>query len=118
VATLAAPGDEVLLPTPWYFNHKMWLDMSGVRTVPLSQGAGLLPDPEEAARLVTARTRAIVLVSPNNPGGVEYPPTGAGLPRPGAGAGIALILDETYRDFDARPARRTTCSPIRTGRRG
>ena len=41
VATLAAPGDEVILPTPWYFNHKMWLDMSGMRTVPLSQGAGL-----------------------------------------------------------------------------
>ncbi|MEL6521422.1 MAG: aminotransferase class I/II-fold pyridoxal phosphate-dependent enzyme, partial [Pseudomonadota bacterium] len=29
VATLAGPGDEVILPTPWYFNHKMWLDMAG-----------------------------------------------------------------------------------------
>ena len=31
IATLAAPGDEVMLPVPWYFNHKMWLDMSGHR---------------------------------------------------------------------------------------
>ena len=103
MATLAAPGDEVLLPTPWYFNHKMWLDMSGIRTVPLSQGPGLLPDPEEAAALVTARTRAVVLVSPNNPGGVEYP---AGLVRAfremARAKGIVLIVDETYRDFDSR----------------
>jgi aspartate/methionine/tyrosine aminotransferase len=103
MTTLAAPGDEVLLPTPWYFNHKMWLDMSGVRAVALSQGPGLLPDPEEAARLITDRTRAVVLVSPNNPGGVEYP---ADLVRAfrdlARERGIALILDETYRDFDAR----------------
>jgi aspartate/methionine/tyrosine aminotransferase len=96
-------GDEVILPTPWYFNHKMWLDMSGIRTVPLSQGAGLLPDPEEAARLVTERTRAIVLVTPNNPGGVEYPADLVRAFRDLARArGLALILDETYRDFDAR----------------
>jgi aspartate/methionine/tyrosine aminotransferase len=103
MATLAAPGDEVILPTPWYFNHKMWLDMSGVRAVPLSQGSGLLPDPEEAAELITARTRAIVLVSPNNPAGVEYPADLVRAFRELARArGIALILDETYRDFDAR----------------
>jgi aspartate/methionine/tyrosine aminotransferase len=103
MATLAAPGDEVILPTPWYFNHKMWLDMSGVRAVPLSQGPGLLPDPDEAAALVTDRTRAIVLVSPNNPAGVEYPADLVRAFRELARArGIALILDETYRDFDGR----------------
>jgi len=103
MATLAASGDEVLLPTPWYFNHKMWLDMSGIRAVPLSQGAGLLPDPAEAAGLVTERTRAIVLVSPNNPGGVEYPADLVAAFRDLARErGLALILDETYRDFDSR----------------
>ncbi|MFN6005838.1 MAG: aminotransferase class I/II-fold pyridoxal phosphate-dependent enzyme, partial [Paracoccaceae bacterium] len=35
MATLAGPGDEVILTTPWYFNHKMWLDMASVTTVPL-----------------------------------------------------------------------------------
>jgi aspartate/methionine/tyrosine aminotransferase len=103
VTTLAAPGDEVLLPTPWYFNHKMWLDMAGIRAVPLSQGPGLLPDPGEAARLISERTRAVVLVSPNNPAGVEYPADLVRAFRDLARArGIALILDETYRDFDAR----------------
>ena len=103
LATLAGSGDEVLLPTPWYFNHKMWLDMAGVRAVPLPTGASLLPDPERAAALITPSTRAIVLVTPNNPGGVEYP---ADLVRAFADLArqhrLALILDETYRDFDAR----------------
>lgn len=103
IATLAGAGDEALLPTPWYFNHKMWLDMAGVRAVPLPTGPGLLPDPDHAAALITPATRAIVLVTPNNPGGVEYP---AALVRAFADLarrhGLALILDETYRDFDAR----------------
>ncbi len=103
MATIAGPGDEVLLPTPWYFNHKMWLDMAGVRAVPLPEGPGLLPDPAEAARHVTDRTRAVVLVSPNNPGGVEYPAELVAAFRDLARErGLALILDETYRDFDAR----------------
>jgi aspartate/methionine/tyrosine aminotransferase len=103
-ATIAGAGDEVLLPTPWYFNHKMWLDMQGITTVRLPAGDGLVPDAAVAERLLTPRTRAIVLVTPNNPGGVEYP---AGTLRAffdlARSRGLALIVDETYRDFDARP---------------
>ena len=103
MATLAGAGDEVILPTPWYFNHKMWLDMQGVTAVPLATGAGLIPDPEAAARLIGPRTRAIVLVSPNNPGGVEYPAEVLRAFHDLAQArGLALIVDETYRDFDSR----------------
>ena len=103
MSTLAAAGDEVILPTPWYFNHKMWLDMQGVKTVPLPAGAGLIPEAEAAAQLITPRTRAIVLVSPNNPGGVEYPAQTLAAFRDLCRArGLALIVDETYRDFDSR----------------
>jgi aspartate/methionine/tyrosine aminotransferase len=103
MATLAGPGDEVILPTPWYFNHKMWLDMASVTTVPLDAGPTLIPDAGAAAALITDRTRAIVLVSPNNPGGVEYPAATLAAFRDLARAkGIALIVDETYRDFDSR----------------
>ena len=106
LATLAGEGDQVLLPTPWYFNHKMWLDMGGVETVALPTGASLLPEPEQAAALIGPRTRAIVLVSPNNPGGVEYPGEVVQAFYDLAKArGIALILDETYRDFDGRSGR-------------
>ena len=103
IATLCAEGDEVILPTPWYFNHKMWLDMAGVNAVPLPTGPDLLPDPEAAAARITGRTRAITLVTPNNPAGVEYPAdlirTFFDLARE---RGIALIVDETYRDFHSR----------------
>ena len=106
MSTLAGAGDEVILPTPWYFNHKMWLDMQGVTTVPLPAGAGLIPSAEDAARLITDRTRAIVLVSPNNPGGSEYPAeTLAAFHALARSRGLALIVDETYRDFDSRTGR-------------
>ncbi len=106
MATLAGAGDEVILPTPWYFNHKMWLDMQGVTTVPLPTGAGLIPDADRAAALITPRSRAIVLVSPNNPGGAEYPAeTLAAFRDLCRRHGLALILDETYRDFDSREGR-------------
>lgn len=103
IATLCGEGDEVVLPFPWYFNHKMWNDLAGVRTVPLPTGPDLLPDPERAAALIGPRCRAIALVTPNNPGGVEYPAELVAAFRDLARArGVALILDETYRDFDAR----------------
>ncbi|ATG46305.1 hypothetical protein CEW89_01200 [Celeribacter ethanolicus] len=103
MTTIAGAGDEVILATPWYFNHKMWCDMSGVHAVPLPTGDDLLPDLETCARLITPRTRAIVLITPNNPGGVEYPAELLtkfyALAREHR---IMLVLDETYRDFDSR----------------
>ena len=100
IATLARKGDEVILPTPWYFNHKMWLDMSGIRAVPLPCGEGMIPDAEAARELITDRTRAIVLVTPNNPTGAEYPSsTVTAFFEVCREAGVALIIDETYRDF-------------------
>lgn len=106
MATIAGPGDEVILPVPWYFNHRMWLEMQGVTPMPLPTDAHLLPDPDAARALITSRTRAIVLVSPNNPGGVEYP---ASVLRAFCDLArehdLALVVDETYRDFDSRPDR-------------
>ena len=73
ISILCGEGDEVIQPTPYYFNHRMWLDMAGVKMVPLPPSNGLIPDADEAAKLITDKTRAIVLISPNNPSGVEYP---------------------------------------------
>ena len=103
ITTLAQAGDQVILPTPWYFNHKMWLDMQGIQAVPLPCGDDLLPDPDLAARLIGPRCRAIVLVTPNNPSGAEYPADlVARFFDLAQSRGLALILDETYRDFDSR----------------
>ncbi|MGV6847221.1 MAG: aminotransferase [Marinibacterium sp.] len=102
ILSLAGEGDEVLLPVPWYFNHKMWLDMTGIAAHPVPTDSRLLPHPDTVAGMITPRTRALALVSPNNPAGVEYP---ANLLRAMYDLcrrhGILLILDETYRDFRA-----------------
>ena len=104
MSTITGPEDEVLLPTPWYFNHKMWLDMCGVTAVPPPTNAQLIPEADTARGLITPKTRAIVLVTPNNPTGVEYPAeTIADFFDLARENGLALILDETYSDFDSRP---------------
>jgi len=100
IATLCAEGDEVIIPVPWYFNHKMWLDMAGAKAVPLKCEGDMMPDPWDAAKLITPRTRAIVLVTPNNPTGAEYPDDLiTAFYDIAKSRGIALIVDETYRDF-------------------
>ena len=102
ILALARAGDQVILPVPYYFNHMMWLQMQGIEAVPLSFRAdrGGVPDPVEAEAAITSRTRAIVLVTPNNPTGAVYPPdTIAAFRDLAVERGIALIIDETYKDF-------------------
>ncbi|MFD6567684.1 aminotransferase [Micromonospora profundi] len=113
-AALAGPGDEIVLPLPYYFNHDMWLRLNGVTPVYLEPGPDLVPRAADAERLLTPRTRAIVLVTPGNPSGVTVDPDGiAAFAAVAERHGIALILDETYRSFrdtDA-PAHRLFAGP-------
>ncbi len=99
---LAGHGDEAILAGPSYFNYQMWLEMLGVSPVylPFRPERGGVPDPADARARITPRTRAIVLVTPNNPTGAIYPPeTIDAFHRLAREAGVALVLDETYRDF-------------------
>ena len=101
MTVLAAGGGRVVLPTPWYFNHRMALEMLGAEVVPLPCRAedGFVPDPDAAAPLLDG-ARALVLVTPNNPTGATYSPEViarfAALCR---ARGVWLVLDETYREF-------------------
>ncbi len=102
MTALAGTGDAVMLPAPWYFNHHMALTMLGIEPValPCRPEQGFVPDPAEAAKLITPTTRAIVLVTPNNPTGAIYPPeTIAAFAELCRARGLFLVLDETYRDF-------------------
>ncbi|KAJ7622126.1 PLP-dependent transferase [Roridomyces roridus] len=106
IMALADAGDEVILPVPWYFNHQMTLSMLNITTVPLETRPenGFIPSVAECRALITPKTRAIVLVTPNNPTGAIYSP---GLIHSFFALAhehkIALILDETYRDFITPP---------------
>ncbi len=106
IMAVAQRGDNVVLPAPYYFNHQMWLDMLGVekRVVPAFAEARAYPLPDEAAPLIDGSTRAIVLCSPNNPTGAIYPPhIIEGFHDLAKASGIALIIDETYKDFRSSP---------------
>ena len=100
VATLCAPGDAVMLPVPWYFNHKMWLDMAGIEAVLIPCDQAMLPDLDAAREAMTPAVKAILMITPNNPSGAEYPASLLdafyALARE---SDACLIVDETYRDF-------------------
>jgi aspartate/methionine/tyrosine aminotransferase len=102
MTALAGTGEAVMLPAPWYFNHHMALTMLGIETIPLpcAADAGFIPDVETATALLTPATRAILLITPNNPTGAIYPPeTIAAFAALCRERGLWLVLDETYRDF-------------------
>ncbi|KZV80416.1 PLP-dependent transferase [Exidia glandulosa HHB12029] len=106
VVCLAQRGEEVIIPVPWYFNHHMTLTMLGITPIALAAlpEDGFVPSVEAAERLITDKTRAIVLVTPNNPTGAIYPPaTLKAFFELAQRRNIALILDETYRDFIDSP---------------
>ena len=104
MTAVARAGDAAIIVSPWYFNHKMWLDMMGIEAAIVHCGPSLLPDPGDIQKALSPRVKAIILITPNNPAGTEYP---AALLRDVSDiarrAGIALIVDETYRDFHSRP---------------
>ena len=104
VSALAAPGDEIIVPVPYYFNHVMWLEMQGIAPVflPFDAEHPATLRLDAIARLITPRTRAMVLVSPCNPTGIEFSSADIeAVHELLAGKGISLIIDETYKDFRA-----------------
>ncbi len=116
MTALCAAGDEVIVQTPYYFDHDMGLAMLGIRRVyaPFDQESGGLPSPRTIRSLITPRTRAILLVTPSNPTGVVTPPELLEeLSLLAAEMGIALVLDETYADFipTGGPPHRLFCDP-------
>jgi aspartate/methionine/tyrosine aminotransferase len=95
---LCDPGDEVVLPLPFYFNHAMAIRLAG--GVPVPVAAGLVPDPGRLAAAITPRTRAIVTISPNNPSGLVTPPEVlAAINRLCHRHGLLHVSDEAYADF-------------------
>jgi hypothetical protein len=102
MVTLCQSGDEVVVQSPYYFDHAMALDMLGIRGVyaPFDEALAGQPSPAVIEALITSRTRAVLLVSPSNPTGAITPPdTLAELYELARSRNVALILDETYNNF-------------------
>jgi aspartate/methionine/tyrosine aminotransferase len=100
VLAITDPGDEIILPTPYYFNHEMAVVIAGAVAVGVPTSTDYQLDIHRLADAITDRTRAIVTVSPNNPTGAVYPE--AALRELNAlcrSRGIFHIHDEAYEYF-------------------
>jgi aspartate/methionine/tyrosine aminotransferase len=106
VLAVTDPGDEVILPVPYYFNHEMALTMIGCRAVGVPTDARYQLDLASLRAAITPRTRAIVTISPNNPTGAVYPEADLrAVNALCAEHGIVHITDEVYEYFTYGEAR-------------
>jgi aspartate/methionine/tyrosine aminotransferase len=100
VLALGDPGDEFILPTPYYFNHEMAVTMASCRPVLVPTDAHHQLDVAALRAAITPRTRAILTVSPNNPTGAVYPAaTLRAVNALCAEHGIFHLHDEAYEYF-------------------
>lgn len=100
VMAIADPGDEIILQTPYYFNHEMAVKMANCCPVLVQTNERYQLRLDAIRAAITSKTRAIVTVSPNNPTGIVYPE--ADLRAVNAlcrDHGIYHIHDETYEYF-------------------
>jgi aspartate/methionine/tyrosine aminotransferase len=100
VMAIADPGDEVILPAPYYFNQQMALALCNCRAVPVPTTPDYGLDLAAIERAIGPRTRAVVTVSPNNPTGAVYDE--ASLRAVSAlcrARGLYHVSDEAYEYF-------------------
>ena len=106
VACLVRPGDEVVLFEPAYDSYAPSIALSGGTAVRARlRYPDYRPDWSEVARLLTARTRAIVINTPHNPSGTTWTEADLqALARLVEGTGVVVISDEVYEHvvFDGR----------------
>jgi aspartate aminotransferase len=100
--SLIGPGDEVIVPAPYWVSYPEQIKLAGGTFVPVASTAAdgfrVSVDHLEAAR--TTRTKALVFVSPSNPTGAVYPPDEvAAIGRWAAKHGIWVISDDIYRSL-------------------
>ena len=97
------PGDEIIVPEPFYTNYNGFAAMAGVTIKPIStsiESGFALPATEDFAQLITEKTRAVLICNPNNPTGAVYPVDAIdALINLCYENALFLIADEVYRDF-------------------
>lgn len=97
------PGDEVLIPEPYYTNYNSFAILSDavIKTIPSSIKSGFaLPPIEEFEKALTSRTKAIMICNPNNPTGYLYTKDELkSLAEIAKKHDLFLFADEVYREF-------------------
>jgi aspartate/methionine/tyrosine aminotransferase len=100
ILAVSSPGEEIILLSPYYFNHEMAVGIAGCKSVVVETDERFRPRVRAIANAITRRTRAVVTISPNNPTGAVYPESALrqinDLCRD---SGIYHIHDEAYEYF-------------------
>jgi aspartate/methionine/tyrosine aminotransferase len=97
---VADAGDDIILQTPYYFNHEMAITMANCRAVLVPTDVNYQLQPRLIAEAMTDRTRAVVTISPNNPTGAVYREADLReVNRLCAQRGVYHISDEAYEYF-------------------
>lgn len=100
ILAITNPGDEILIQSPYYFNHEMAIMMASCRPVIVPTDENYQLQPEAIVNAITDKTKAIVTISPNNPTGAVY--SEAALREVNKicrDRGIYHISDEAYEYF-------------------
>ncbi|MCF6459744.1 pyridoxal phosphate-dependent aminotransferase [Clostridium sp. Cult3] len=96
-------GEEVLIPEPFYTNYNGFSSMAGVNVVPITTKAenGFhLPEKDAITKLITPKTKAILIANPGNPTGTVYTKEEIYMLRDIAKEhNLYIIADEVYREF-------------------
>jgi aspartate/methionine/tyrosine aminotransferase len=98
-ATLLDPGDEVLVPAPYWTTYPEAIALAGGVPVPVETDelSGYLATVEQLEAATTERTKVLLFVSPSNPTGAVYPPEQvAEIGRWALGRGLWVVTDEIY----------------------
>lgn len=97
------PGDEVIIPEPFYANYNGFAINSGIKVVPINssiESGFALPPIVEFENAITPKTKAILVCNPNNPTGYLYTQDELAILRDIAlKHDLFLIADEVYREF-------------------
>jgi len=100
ILAIADHGDEVILQSPYYFNHEMAVTMAGCKPVLVKTQADFHWNVGKVADAITEKTKAIVTISPNNPTGAVYSQsTLQNINELCREHGIYHICDEAYEHF-------------------
>ena len=97
------PGDEIIIPEPFYTNYNAFALQAGAKVVPIKttiENDFALPSIEEFEKIITPRTKAIMICNPNNPTGYLYSAQELELLRQIVlKHDLYLFADEVYREF-------------------
>ncbi|OYW12802.1 MAG: aspartate aminotransferase, partial [Planctomycetales bacterium 12-60-4] len=99
ITSLCGPGDEVIIPTPYWVSYSALVELTGATAVlvPTTEASGFVLTPEQFASAITPRTKLLMLNNPCNPTGAAYTPAQLeAIAKVAVEKNIPVLSDEIY----------------------